>query len=57
MNMAESTNGWQTVTNAHNRLAARDRAQLNAYERQALETWATIEGDWSGWYALPYLSP
>lgn len=49
--MAESTHGWQTVLpSAHNRVDRLDRAQLADYERQALELWAKIDGDWSGWY-------
>lgn len=56
--MAESASGgWQTVlasAHNHNRVEHRDRALLTAYERQALETWAKIEGDWSGWYVLSF---
>lgn len=48
--MAEAANGWQTVLpGAHGRVDRLERAQLQAYERQALELWAKIDGDWSGW--------
>lgn len=51
--MADSAGGWQTVLpSAHNRVGRLDRAQLEAYERQALQLWAEAEGDWSGWYVF-----
>ncbi|ETS78585.1 hypothetical protein PFICI_10647 [Pestalotiopsis fici W106-1] len=48
--MADTANGWQTVVlpHAHSRVSQLDRAQLAAYERQALDLWAQAEGDWSG---------
>lgn len=50
--MADTADGWQTVVlpHAHSRVNQLDRAQLAAYERQALDLWAQAEGGWSGWY-------
>ncbi|KAH6647716.1 kinase-like domain-containing protein [Truncatella angustata] len=47
--MADAASGWQTVLpSAHSRVERLDRAQLAVYERQALELWAKVDGDWSG---------
>ncbi|KAF3014975.1 hypothetical protein E8E14_004479 [Neopestalotiopsis sp. 37M] len=48
--MADTADGWQTVVlpHAHSRVNQLDRAQLAAYERQALDLWAQAEGGWSG---------
>ncbi|ORY61544.1 kinase-like domain-containing protein, partial [Pseudomassariella vexata] len=41
--------GWQTVLpSTHSRVERLERAQLEAYERQAIESWATFDGSWSG---------
>lgn len=48
--MADAASGWQTVQpSAHSRVDRLEKAQLAAYERQALDLWAKAEGDWSGW--------
>ncbi|KAI0174777.1 kinase-like domain-containing protein [Pestalotiopsis sp. NC0098] len=47
--MADAASGWQTVQpSAHSRVDRLEKAQLAAYERQALDLWAKAEGDWSG---------
>lgn len=49
--MGDLANGWQTVLPiSHTRLGVErlDRAEREAYERQAIKLWVESDGNWSG---------
>ncbi|KAI0133873.1 kinase-like domain-containing protein [Xylariales sp. AK1849] len=49
MGDSTKTSGWQTVLpTTHNRVERLEKAQLETYERRAIDLWATLDGDWSG---------
>ncbi|KAI1866817.1 uncharacterized protein JN550_007364 [Neoarthrinium moseri] len=46
--MGDAVNGWQTVLPT-TRVDRLERVQRETVERQALDSWAKLDGDWSGY--------